>query len=109
MIADPATVAATLGLDAADPAVLAAVAAADAVVRHWYGTAWDDVAADTDPDRAQARTTAANTVAVDVYRRPTTPGGYFAVADYVGRLSRDPTSPVAALLAAGGPRAWGVA
>lgn len=42
---------------------------------------------------------AALAIAVDLWRRPTTPGGYFQVADYVGRLSADPASPVLGLLA----------
>ena len=41
---------------------------------------------------------AAVTIAGDLWRRPSTPGGYFQVADYVGRLSADPGSPVLALL-----------
>ncbi|HEY6416336.1 MAG TPA: hypothetical protein VIX41_08865 [Acidimicrobiales bacterium] len=49
------------------------------------------------------------TIAVDVWRRPTTPGGYFQVADYVGRLSQDPTSPVVALLNALGREEWPIA
>lgn len=42
---------------------------------------------------------AARTVASDLWRRPSTPGGYFQVADYVGRLAADPASSVLALLA----------
>ena len=48
-------------------------------------------------------------IAVDVWRRPSTPGGYFQVADYVGRLSADPTSSVTVLLDSIGREAWPVA
>lgn len=41
---------------------------------------------------------AALTIAMDLYRRPDTPGGYFVVADYTARLSADPASPVLALI-----------
>lgn len=52
----------------------------------------------TDPPPAGAHE-AALTIANDLWRRPTTPGGYFQVVDYVGRLAQDPASPVLALLA----------
>jgi len=38
-------------------------------------------------------------IAADLWRRPSTPGCYFQVVDYVGRLAADPASSVAALLA----------
>lgn len=41
---------------------------------------------------------AALTIANDLWRRPTTPGGYFQVVDYVGRLAQDPASPVLLML-----------
>lgn len=37
-------------------------------------------------------------IAIDLWRRPTAPAGYVQVADYVGRLAQDPTSPVASQL-----------
>jgi hypothetical protein len=39
------------------------------------------------------------TIALDLWRRPSTPGGYFQVSDYVGRLAQDPAAPVLAQLA----------
>jgi hypothetical protein len=98
----------------ADPARLDTVCvAASAVVDHYYGTV--TVAAKLrQPDGtalavvAPAVAEAALTIAADLWRRPTTPGGYFSVADYVGRLAQDPASSVVALLNALGREAWPV-
>jgi len=120
-ICDPASVAAVLGYTDVPDTCVDAAATADAVVRHWYGSTWPTVeamltAVDTDPvtagdadvARAAAVRSAATAVGVDVHRRPTTPGGYFQVADYVGRLSLDPAHPVSVQLGTAG-RSWGMA
>lgn len=86
----------------------------DMVVDHYYGSR--TVAAklrDTDGNvidpvpACVAR--AALTIAVDLWRRPTLPGGYVQLTDYVGRLAQDPTSSVTAELNALGRLGWGVA
>lgn len=41
---------------------------------------------------------AALAIAVDLWRRPKSPGGVFQVADYVGRLALDPVAPVMVLI-----------
>lgn len=99
----------------ADPARLDTVCeVASRVVDHYYGTATvtaklrPPAVPDGGPYPDVVRE-ACLTIAADVWRRPTTPGGYFQVADYVGRLSQDPTSPVVALLNALGREAWPVA
>ena len=52
---------------------------------------------------------AALSIAGDLWRRPSTPGGYFQVRDYVGRLAQDPTSPVIVELNALGRESWPIA
>jgi hypothetical protein len=110
----PTDLAALVG-QGADPARLDRVCTtASRVIDHYYGTATVDAVLrpPTVPDGGPypaAVVEAALTVAADLWRRPTTPGGYFQVADYVGRLAQDPTSPVIALLDSVGRLEWPVA
>lgn len=110
----PAELAAVVGVPTDDPRLVRVVATTSQVVDHYYGTA--TVAAklrnEDGSDLAavpECVAEAALTIAVDVWRRPTTPGGYFAVADYVGRLAQDPTSSVVVLLNALGRESWPIA
>ena len=99
----------------ADPArITRVIDAASRIVDHYYGSA--TVTARLRPPAVpevgpypSAVTEATVTIAADLWRRPTTPGGYFQVADYVGRLAQDPTSPVVALLDSLPRDAWPVA
>ena len=111
---DPAELAIALGVDPTDPRLVRVTTAASAVVDAYYGAA--TVAAKLpydveDPPVAwpPAVVEAAFTIATDMWRRPSTPGGYFQVVDYVGRLSADPTSQVATLLDSLGRLEWPVA
>ncbi len=97
-----------------DPRVPRVIAATSSIVDHFYGAV--TVAARLrNPDGTDLAVVpdvvaeAALTIAADLWRRPTTPGGYFQVSDYVGRLAQDPTSSVVALLNALGRLEWGVA
>ena len=97
-----------------DPRLTRVCQAASTVVDAYYGAA--TVAARLrNPDGTDLATVppvvaeAALTIATDLWRRPTTPGGYFSVADYVGRLAQDPAAPVVVLLDAIGREAWPVA
>jgi hypothetical protein len=97
-----------------DTRVVRVCQAASTVVDAYYGST--TVAAKLrNPDGSDLDTVpavvaeAALTIATDLYRRPTTPGGYFSVADYVGRLAQDPAAPVVVLLDALGREAWPVA
>jgi hypothetical protein len=105
---DPAELAAALGVDPDDARLLRVVGATNAIIDAYYGA--DTVAAKLVaapwPD---AVTEAALTIGSDVWRRTTTPGGYFQVADFVGRLSADPTSSVAVLLDSIGREWWPIA
>jgi len=111
---DPVELAEIVGTNPADPRLARVVAATSQIVDHYYGTV--TVAAKLRlPDGADLPVIpacvneAATTIAVDLWRRPTTPGGYFQVADYVGRLAQDPTSPVVVLLNALGRLEWPIA
>lgn len=111
---DASELAGVVGVPASDPRLARVVAATSQVIDHYYGTV--TVAAKLRlPDGSDLPTVpasvneAALTIAVDVWRRTTTPGGYFAVADYVGRLAQDPTSAVGTLLNALGREAWPIA
>ena len=106
--ADPAELAKLLGVDVADPRLERVCSATDTVVDSYYGTATVSAKL-VDPPWPAVVVEAATTIAVDMWRRPSTPGGYFQVADYVGRLSKDPTEPVAILLDALGRESWPVA
>ena len=106
--ADPAELAKLLGVAADDPRLERVCSATDTVIDSYYGA--DTVTAKLPAEPWPAVVVeAATAIAVDVWRRPSTPGGYFQVADYVGRLSRDPTDPVAVLLDALGRERWPVA
>jgi len=94
-----------VGADPADPNLAVVVADASAVVDHYYGNATIAAKLAAPPWPATVRR-AALTIAGDLWRRPSTPGGYFQVRDYVGRLAQDPTSPVIAELNALGREAW---
>jgi len=106
---DPAELAKMLGVAADDPRLERVVTAVGAIVDGYYGDA--TVAASlVAPPWPAGVTEAALEIAIDVWRRPTAPGGYFQVADYVGRLSADPASSVVVLLDSAVPRLeWGVA
>lgn len=105
---EPAELAAALGVAADDARVARVAAAATAVIDAYYGAA--TVANKlTAPPWPDAVIEAALTIAQDLWRRPTTPGGYFQVADYVGRLQLDPAAPVAVLLDSIGREVWPVA
>jgi len=107
---DPAELAAELGVDpVAQEARLARVCAAtSAVIDSYYGSATVALKLPAAPWPA-AVSEAALTIGVDIWRRVTTPGGYFQVADYVGRLAIDPTSSVGVLLDSIGRERWPVA
>lgn len=100
--------AALVGADPANPDLATVCADTSAVVDHYYGpvTVAAKLAAPPWPDCVRR---AALGIAGDLWRRPSTPGGYFAVRDYVGRLARDPTSPVQAELDALGRETWPIA
>lgn len=110
----PDELAALVGAPPTDPRVARVCAASSQVVDAYYGT--KTVAAKLrNPDGSDLAVVpdtvaeAALTIGVDLWRRPTTPGGYVEVADYVGRLSQDPTSPVLVSLNALGREAWPIA
>ena len=110
----PDELAAAVGTDAGVARVTRVCQATATVVDAYYGSA--TVAARLrNPDGSDLAEVpavvaeAALTIATDLWRRPTTPGGYFSVADYVGRLAQDPTAPVVVLLDALGREAWPVA
>jgi hypothetical protein len=112
---DPLELAKLLGVSPDDPRLVRVADATSRIVDAYYGAATVMARLPTpeDPDNAPpwppAVVEAALEIAVDVWRRPATPGGYFQVADYVGRLSADPTSSVATLLDSVGRLAWPVA
>lgn len=110
----PAELAPVVGVPVDDPRVVRVCATASTIVDAYYGST--TVAAKLrQPDGSDLPEVpptvgeAAGVIALDVWRRLTTPGGYFTVADYVGRLPQDPTSPVVVLLDALGRLAWPVA
>jgi hypothetical protein len=107
--ADPTELAALLGVPPDSPRLERVCSATDAVVDAYYGSA--TVASRLPPDQPWPAVVveAATVIAEDVWRRISLPGGYFQVADYVGRLSRDPADPVAVLLDALGRESWPVA
>lgn len=113
---DPVELAELVGASPADPRLARVVDATSQIVDAYYGSA--TVAARLRlPDGSdlpvipQCVEEAALTIATDLWRRPTTPGGYFQVSDYVGRLAQDPTAPVVVLLNAlpNGRAAWPIA
>ena len=104
------------GTAAGDPRLARVADTASAIIDHYYGTATVNARLRNPDgtDLAEVPATvaeAALTIAGDVWRRPTTPGGYFQITDYVGRLAQDPTSSVVALLNAlpGGRVDWSIA
>ena len=104
-----------LGVSPDDPRLARVAAATSTVIDGYYGRATvaaklpDVVDPDPWPEWPAVVVEAAMAIAVDIWRRPSTPGGYFQVADYVGRLSADPTSSVATLLDSLGRLEWPVA
>lgn len=97
-----------VGADPTDPNLAVVVADVSAVVDAYYGTVTVAARLVAPPWPANVRR-AALTIAGDLWRRPSTPGGYFQVRDYVGRLAQDPTSPVLVELNALGRDAWPIA
>lgn len=104
---DPTELATLLGVVPDDPRVARVCAAATRVVDTYYGaaTVTEKLAAPPWPD---AVAEAALTIAADLWRRPATPGGYFQITDFVGRLALDPAAPVAVLLDSVGRLEWPV-
>ena len=104
-----------LGVSPDDPRLARVAAATSTVIDGYYGAATvaaklpDVVDPDPWPPWPAVVVEAAMGIAIDIWRRPSTPGGYFQVADYVGRLSADPTSSVATLLDSLGRLEWPVA
>jgi hypothetical protein len=94
-----------VGADPTDPTLELVVADVTAVVDAYYGSMTVTARLAAPPWPANVRR-AALTIAGDLWRRPATPGGYFQVRDYVGRLAQDPTSPVIVELNALGREAW---
>lgn len=94
-----------VGADPTDPKLDVVCADTTTVIDDYYGTltVTDKLAAPPWPATVRR---AALTIAGDLWRRPATPGGYFQVRDYVGRLAQDPTSPVIVELNALGRSAW---
>ena len=112
---DVAELAKLLGVAPDDPRLARVAAATSTVIDSYYGRATvaaklpDVVDPDPWPPWPSVVVEAAMTIATDLWRRPSTPGGYFQVVDYVGRLSNDPTSQVATLLDSLGRLEWPVA
>lgn len=105
---DPDLLAEQLGLDPLDPRVMDVCLAASQIIDSYYGEATVTaklVAPPWPPPVAEA----ALTIATDLWRRPSAPGGYFQVVDYVGRLTLDPTLSVAVLLDSIGRLEWPIA
>lgn len=113
---DVAELAKALGVAPDDPRLVRVTATTSRVIDAYYGslTVATRLPYDTenppDPHEWPAEVVeAAFAIAIDVWRRPSTPGGYFQVADYVGRLSADPTGHAATLLDSLGRLEWPVA
>lgn len=105
---DPTEVADLLGVDPTDERLTRVCLAASTVIDRYYGAATVEAKL-VAPPWPDAVTEAALTIAADLWRRPTSPGGYFQVVDYVGRLALDPAGPVAVLLDSIGRLEWPVA
>jgi hypothetical protein len=105
-----AEVAAALGVDPADTdgRVARAVDTAGQIIDSYYGAATVAARLPAPPWPAPV-IEAALVIAQDVWRRRSTPGGYFQVVDFVGRLSLDPANSVAMLLDSIGREVWPVA
>ena len=106
---DATELATLLGVPADDERLARIVDAVTEVVDRYYGalTVAMHLAG---PEYPPALTEAALTIAADLWRRPSTPGGYFQIVDFVGRLAADPASPVADLLNSAVPRErWPIA
>jgi len=104
----PAEVAALVGVDPGDARLERVCAATDQVIDGYYGAA--TVASRLPaPPWPEAVIEAALTIAADLWRRPATPGGYFQITDFVGRLALDPAAPVAIQLDSIGRESWPVA
>jgi len=103
-------VAAALGVDPADTdgRVARAVDAAGQIIDAYYGSATVELRLPAPPWPAPV-IEAALVIAQDVWRRRSTPGGYFQVVDFVGRLSLDPASSVSQMLDSIGRESWPVA
>lgn len=107
----PAELGPVVGVQPDDPRLTRVCESVSTIVDAYYGSA--TVAAKLrNPDGSDLPSVpsvvaeAALTIGTDLWRRPTTPGGYFSVADYVGRLAQDPTAPVVILLNSIGLEAW---
>jgi hypothetical protein len=97
-----------VGADPADPNLEVVVADTTAVIDAYYGSMTVAARLVAPPWPANVRR-AALSIGGDLWRRPATPGGYFQVRDYVGRLAQDATSPVIVELNALGREAWPIA
>ena len=112
---DPTELATALGVSPDNPRLARVVAATSTVIDGYYGAVTvaaklpDAVDPDPYPPWPAVVVEAAFAIAVDIWRRPSTPGGYFQVADFVGRLALDPTDPIAVLLNSLGRLEWPVA
>ena len=112
---DVAELAAKLGVAPDDPRLTRVAAATSTIIDGYYGKVTvaaklpDVVDPDPWPPWPAVVVEAAMAIAMDLWRRPSTPGGYFQIVDYVGRLSVDPTSGVATLLDSLGRLEWPVA
>ena len=105
---EPTELASFLGADPADPRLTRVCLAASQIIDAYYGGA--TVAAKlVAPPWPDPVIEAALAIAADLWRRPTAPGGYFQVVDFVGRLAADPASPVTVLLDSIGRLEWPVA
>lgn len=97
-----------VGVAPDDPRLEQVAAATDAVIDAYYGAVTVATKLVAPPWPAPV-VEAALTISSDLWRRPSTPGGVFQVADFVGRLALDPATPVASLLDSIGRETWPVA
>jgi len=105
---DAAELAIALGVPADSPRLARVVDATTVVIDSYYGAATVAARLPAPPWPAPV-IEAAFTIAQDLWRRPSAPGGYFQVSDFVGRLALDPAAPVAVLLDSIGRLSWPVA
>lgn len=95
---DPRDVARANGIAELASIIVESVVGHAGVVRHLLPTTVDATSGEATDRPPSGAHEAALTISADLWRRPSTPGGYFQVADYVGRMAVDPASPVLALL-----------
>jgi len=105
---DTAELAAALGVPPDNPRLVRVVDATNVVIDSYYGAATVALRLPAPPWPAPV-VEAAFTIAQDLWRRPSSPGGYFQVSDFVGRLALDPAGPVAVLLDSIGRIEWPIA